>query len=75
MKEIEKGMHLKEILLKVFFASSIGESKRLISNGGVKINDVKVLDKEHSINLNDFNQTNFCKISIGKKRHGLIEIE
>ena len=73
-KEIEKGTYLKEVLLKIFLSNSIGESKRLISNGGVKINDVKILDKEHLITINDFNQTNFCKITIGKKRHGMIEV-
>ncbi|MAJ02512.1 MAG: tyrosine--tRNA ligase, partial [Rickettsiales bacterium] len=73
-KEIAKGTYLKEVLLKIFLSNSIGESKRLISNGGVKINDVKILDKEHLITINDFNQTNFCKITIGKKRHGMIEV-
>ena len=75
IKEIKEGINLKEILLKILFSNSIGESKRLISNGGIKINDEKVLDKEYVIKLDDFDKENSCKISIGKKRHGLIEIK
>ena len=71
--EIQKTKSLKEFLVLLNLSKSLGESKRLIENGGVKINNLKILDKNYIIRENDFDN-NLINISVGKKRNGLIEI-
>ncbi len=73
LKEIEKGLLLKNILIKINFSKSIAESKRLILNGGIKINNVKILDKEKIILKENFNNQNVCTISLGKKKYGILK--
>jgi len=52
---------------------SAGEWKRLLQQGAVRVNGNKV-DINYKITINDFNEGR-CKISIGKKKHFLLEIE
>ena len=66
-KEIQSAMSLKQLLVSINLSSSIAESKRLIINGGVKINNNKVLDKEYIIQHSDFSN-NLMFISVGKKK-------
>ena len=72
-KEPVKSKSLKEYLVLLNLSKSLGESKRLIENGGVKINNKKIVDKNYIIKEMDFDN-NFINISVGKKRNGLIEI-
>ena len=69
---LKEGISLKEVLIKIQFSNSIGESKRIISNGGIKINNQKVVDKETKILKKDF-KNGICSISFGKKKHGIIK--
>tara|TARA_B100000989_G_scaffold294283_1_gene273128 strand:+ start:478 stop:1725 length:1248 start_codon:yes stop_codon:yes gene_type:complete len=71
--DILKQKSLKEYLVLLSLSKSLGESKRLIENGGVKINKNKIIDKNYIIRENDFNN-NLINISVGKKKNGLIEI-
>ena len=71
--EILKSKSLKEFLVLLNLSKSLGESKRLIESGGVKINNLKILDKNYVIRENDFDN-NLINVSVGKKRNGLIEI-
>ena len=72
-KGIQSAMSLKQLLVSINLSSSIAESKRLIINGGVKINNNKVLDKEYIIQHSDFSD-NLMFISVGKKRNGIIKL-
>ncbi len=72
-KEIQSAMSLKQLLVSINLSNSIAESKRLIINGGVKINNNKVLDKEYIIQHSDFSD-NLMFISVGKKRNGIIKL-
>ena len=45
----------------------------LIQNKGLKINDKTLEDSTKIIYLNDFNDLDYLKISIGKKKHYLIK--
>ena len=73
-EQLNNGILLKELLQITNLTSSIGESKRFIVNGAIKINDKKISDKDYLIKKKDFNEKNIIKISLGKKKHGLIEI-
>ena len=72
-EEIQNAMSLKQLLVLINLSTSIAESKRLITNGGVKINSYKVLDKEYAIQHSDFID-NLMFISVGKKRNGIIKL-
>ncbi len=72
-KDLYKHKSLKEYLVLLNLSKSLGESKRLIESGGVKINDNKITDKNYIIKKTDLNN-NLINISVGKKRKGLIEI-
>jgi tyrosyl-tRNA synthetase len=52
------------------FAASNGEARRKIAEGAVRLNDIAIHDEKYEIVLD---QEAPVKISLGKKRHGLLE--
>ena len=52
------------------FAASNGEARRKIAEGAVRLNDLPIKDERYEIVLD---QDAPVKISLGKKRHGLLE--
>lgn len=60
-------------LVKVGFAKSNGEARRLIRGGGARLNDVAITDEDHGLAESDFVDGR-AKISAGKKRHALLVI-
>ena len=70
---IQKEYSLKEALVDINLTSSLGDSKRLIDNGGVKLNDLKITNKNYVLTSKDF-KNNLLKVSVGKKKHGLVKI-
>jgi len=65
------GMGMITALVKVGFAKSNGEARRLIRGGGARLNDVPISDEEHLLGTHDFSDGR-AKISAGKKRHALL---
>jgi tyrosyl-tRNA synthetase len=57
-----------EALVALGFCSSKGEAKRKIAEGAVKLDGEVIRDHDFAIGLSD----NPVKISLGKKRHGLL---
>jgi len=53
--------------------SSRGESKRIIKSGGVRVNNIKIDSNKYSLK-NFINNNQSLKISVGKKKIGIIEI-
>ena len=60
-------------LVKVGFAKSNGEARRLIRGGGARLNDTAVTDEDFQLRTGDFIDGR-AKISAGKKRHALLVI-
>ena len=60
-------------LVKVGFAKSNGEARRLIRGGGARLNDTAVTDEDFQLGTGDFIDGR-AKISAGKKRHALLVI-
>jgi len=60
-------------LVKVGFAKSNGEARRLIRGGGARLNDTAVTDEDFQLGAGDFIDGR-AKISAGKKRHALLII-
>jgi tyrosyl-tRNA synthetase len=52
------------------FAGSNGEARRKIAEGAVRLNDIPIKDERYEIVLD---QEQPVKLSLGKKRHGLLE--
>jgi tyrosyl-tRNA synthetase len=65
------GMGMIAALVRVGFAKSNGEARRLIRGGGARLNDVAISDEDHLLTSADFSDGR-AKISAGKKRHALL---
>ena len=67
----EKEISIIQVLNLLRFSKSNGEARRLIRGQGVKLNDCKITDEDLVVN-HDENKNNSVKVSVGKKRHGLV---
>tara|TARA_B100000530_G_scaffold223690_1_gene144017 strand:- start:366 stop:1619 length:1254 start_codon:yes stop_codon:yes gene_type:complete len=72
-KQLEQGLWIIEALKQAEFIKSNGEGRRLINNGGVRLNDVVVVDPDQKILISDANSDAVIKLSSGKKRHALLK--
>ena len=68
----EKGVPLKETLIKIGFATSNSDYKRNFKNLAYKINNAVVKNENEIISKDHLNE-NIVKISFGKKKHYLIK--
>jgi tyrosyl-tRNA synthetase len=62
-----------DVIVKLGMAASAGEAKRLIEQGGVKINDVPVTATTTSLTTTDLGAEDTIRLLVGKKRHGLVK--
>ena len=65
----DEGMSLYKLLVVSGMSDSGGGAKRLIRSGGVKINDVVFDDHLKLVKQSDFDADGKMKLSVGKKRH------
>ena len=61
-----------DVAIALGMASSKGEARRLIAQGGVRLNDAPVQSATATITDADLDQNGTARLSVGKKRHGLI---
>ena len=66
----EGAIPLLVALTALGFAASNGEARRKIAEGAVRLNDIPIRDERYEIVLN---RGAPVKLSLGKKRHGLLE--
>ena len=71
-KELEEGLWVLEAMRKAKLIKSNGEGRRLISNGGARLNNVVITDPDLKISIIDANADGIVKLSLGKKRHVLL---
>ncbi|MCL2564403.1 MAG: tyrosine--tRNA ligase [Defluviitaleaceae bacterium] len=71
--DVENGINIIELLEKAGLIPSRGEGRRLISGGGVKVNDVKISNHEHIVLKEDF-ADNEIMIQKGKKTFHRIKL-
>jgi tyrosyl-tRNA synthetase len=72
MSILEGSISVIDALRGLNFANSNGEARRLIAGGGVYLNGKPVTNPDHAIQESDLDQAANAKISVGKKRHGLV---
>jgi tyrosyl-tRNA synthetase len=61
-----------DILVALGLASSKSEARRLVEQGGVKLNDQLVRSPTANVADTDLDADGTARLSVGKKRHGLI---
>ena len=54
-------------------ASSNSEARKLIANGGLKLNDVAISDPKLTVDASALNSDGVLKLSSGKKKHVLVK--
>lgn len=67
---IGEEIRLLDIVAETGFSPSNGETKRMIKQGGISVNDKKVNDKNYSIT---FNEGDEFTLKVGKRNFGIIK--
>ena len=73
--DLENGVWVIEAMRKLALIQSNGEGRRLIANGGVRVNDTVISDPEKQLNVSDISISGMIKLSAGKKRHALVKLQ
>jgi len=73
--DLEDGIWVIEAMRKLALIQSNGEGRRLIANGGVRVNDTVIKDHEKQLKVSDIPISGMIKLSAGKKRHALVKIQ
>lgn len=70
--EIASGVGVLSAFVKAGLVASTGEARRQIKSGGLRVNDTVVTDERATLRETDFAE-GVVKLSLGKKRHVLLE--
>lgn len=70
-QRLHDGMGLLELLVTVGAASSHGEARRLVRQGGVRLNNARVTDPGLTVGTGDLAGDTLMVLRVGKKRHHL----
>ncbi|MEC8752525.1 MAG: tyrosine--tRNA ligase [Pseudomonadota bacterium] len=73
--DLKNGVWVIEAMRKLALIQSNGEGRRLIANGGVRVNDTVISDPEKQLNVSDITISGMIKLSAGKKRHALVKLQ
>ena len=71
---LKNGMNIIELLFVNKIMSSKSEIRRAINERGIRINDIVLTDDKKTIDLNDLIESNYIKVSHGKKKHFKIKL-
>ena len=74
INDLKLGIKLLDLLSSNKIVSSKSEARRAIQGKAIKIDDEILTDEKKIINLDDFKNNKFIKISFGKKKHYLLKI-
>jgi tyrosyl-tRNA synthetase len=70
--DLEAGVAAFQLFRLSGLSASNGEARRLIKQGGGRLNDRPLTDAEHRIGLDDLGADGAIKLTAGKKRHALV---
>ena len=74
-KKLSKGVNIQDLAVDYELCSSLGETKRLINQGGISLNGKKINDPEMKVLENDLKANKVIIISKGKKNHKIIKVD
>jgi len=72
---LSQGLPVYEAFRLGGLAESNGEGRRLIRGEGARIDDQSITNESLLLNLNDFKDKDYLKLSAGKKRHALLKLQ
>jgi tyrosyl-tRNA synthetase len=72
-EEVAAGLGVLTAFVKAGLVASTGEARRQIKGGGLRVNDAPVTDERATIGEADFEKEGVVKLSLGKKKHVLLE--
>ena len=72
--ELNAGIGLMDLMVRSGLSASKSEARRLIEQGGAKINHTVIKNFDHKITTSDLTQDNYIQLTAGKKRHSKIVI-
>ncbi len=72
-KEFKQPVYIYDLIVKIGFSNSKSEARKLIRGHGVKLNQSVVKDELYELLLEDVSD-NKAMISVGKKKHFIVEI-
>ncbi len=70
---LESGLGVLEAYVLAHLVISKGEARRQIKGGGLRVNDLVVLDENMMLTLGNLTAEGVIKLSFGKKRHVLLK--
>jgi tyrosyl-tRNA synthetase len=70
--ELERGILAIELLARTGLVGSKGEARRLIKQGGARVNDRVIASDTEAVGLPALDDDGTIKLSAGKKRHALV---
>ena len=71
--EIDSGVGILNAFVNIGFCASKGEARRLIKQGGLKLNDQAITDENYCLGACDIIDGQ-AKIALGKKKIGIIKL-
>jgi len=71
-RELERGVPAFELLARSGLAASNSEARRLVKQGGARLNDAPIAAETRAVTLADLGAGGTIKLSAGKKRHALV---
>ncbi|MBW3562104.1 MAG: tyrosine--tRNA ligase [Actinobacteria bacterium] len=71
-EQLDGGIGLLNLMTEVGAASSNGEARRLIQQGGVRLNNLKVEDPSRELGPDDLASETLLVLQVGRKRHYLV---
>ena len=73
--QIKNGINIIELLHVSKIMNSKSEIRRAINEGSIKINDKLIEDEKKIIELQDFKESKYIKVSHGKKKHFIVRLK
>jgi tyrosyl-tRNA synthetase len=70
--ELEAGIAIVDLLVRVAVADSKGAARRLVTQGGAYVNNVRIADVEHRVKLTDLATETLFVVRGGKKDYRLV---
>ena len=70
-----EGARLADLFVKLGFASSKKEARRLIAGGGARVGEGTISDENGALRSSDFANTKEVVLRAGKKRAGVVELQ
>ncbi len=70
---LSDGVNVLDLLVEAGLAESKGKARKLVEQGGIKINDNKVDSIDASASETDMTADGYIKLSAGKKKHALVK--